>query len=256
VVDASETDPLDPDTDDDGLLDGTEDADQDGVVDASETDPRDKDTDGDALQDGTESGLDSPEALTGTDPSVFVPDLDTSSTTDPLNQDTDGNGLSDGAEDANQNGRVDFGETDPNVFDGPPPPAQCSDNIDNDGDSLIDFPEDPGCDDPDDDDEFDEPPPSAACDSSVASLTDLQDEVDALSASNATIGMLSQRLASIGAALDREKNQAARHKLTTFIAKAVQRSHLPPAHKNSIPVGEANGLVCGAANLIVGIGLP
>lgn len=256
VVDASETDPLDPDTDDDGLLDGSEDANQNGVVDVSETDPRDKDTDGDALQDGTESGLAAPEAMTGTDPGVFVPDSNPGSTTDPLDPDTDGDGAADGVEDANQNGRVDAGETDPNVFDGPPPPAQCSDGIDNDGDSLIDYPEDPGCDGPTDDDEFNEPPAATACDSSVASLADLQDEVDALGASVATIGMLSQRLASAGAALDDERNETARHQLSTFIDKVVQRSHLPPAHKNAIPLMEANSLVCGAANLIVGIGLP
>jgi hypothetical protein len=35
-----------------------------------------------------------------------------------------------------------------------PRPPQCSDNIDNDGDGLIDFPNDPGCFAPHDDDEF------------------------------------------------------------------------------------------------------
>jgi len=45
----------------------------------------------------------------------------------------------------------------------PPPPSappQCSDSADNDGDSLIDYPNDPGCTSASDDDEFNAPPPS------------------------------------------------------------------------------------------------
>ena len=46
------------------------------------------------------------------------------------------------------------------VYDPPPPPnPQCSDNIDNDGDGLIDHPADPGCAGPTDDNETDPPPP-------------------------------------------------------------------------------------------------
>ena len=86
-----ETHPNDTDSDDDTILDGTEDADHDGVVDEGETDPRNPDTDGDDLPDGIE-------ASTGTD---------------PLNPDSDRDTLPDGAEDANHNGRLDQGETDP-----------------------------------------------------------------------------------------------------------------------------------------------
>jgi uncharacterized repeat protein (TIGR01451 family) len=109
---ASTTSPLDDDTDDDGLLDGTEDADHDGAVDTTETDPKKLDTDGDGLQDGTELGLGSPQG-TGTNTSVFRPDLDTATRTDPLKVDTDGGSVSDGIEDANHNGRVDAGERNP-----------------------------------------------------------------------------------------------------------------------------------------------
>jgi parallel beta-helix repeat protein len=44
----------------------------------------------------------------------------------------------------------------------PPPLAQCEDGVDNDGDGLIDFPSDPGCNSSSDDDEFNEvvPPPT------------------------------------------------------------------------------------------------
>jgi acid phosphatase type 7 len=43
---------------------------------------------------------------------------------------------------------------------GPPPPPQCSDGIDNDGDGATDFPEDPGCTGETDNDETDAPPPA------------------------------------------------------------------------------------------------
>ncbi len=44
----------DADTDDDGIIDGNEDANHDGIVDPDETDPCDIDTDGDGIQDETE----------------------------------------------------------------------------------------------------------------------------------------------------------------------------------------------------------
>jgi hypothetical protein len=58
---SSTTDPLDGDCDDDGIPDGTEDADHNGSVDAWETDPNDPDTDGDGHEDGDE-------LFTGSDP--------------------------------------------------------------------------------------------------------------------------------------------------------------------------------------------
>jgi hypothetical protein len=54
AVDITETDPNDPDTDDDDLLDGEEDANLDGVKDPDETDPLDPDTDEDGYPDGYE----------------------------------------------------------------------------------------------------------------------------------------------------------------------------------------------------------
>ena len=108
------TDPYDLDTDDDGVADNEEDADRDGLVDAGETDPRSADTDGDGLLDGTELGLTASDITADTDPAVFQPDLDPSTTTSPFLADTDLDGFGDGTEDANQNGRVDPGESDPN----------------------------------------------------------------------------------------------------------------------------------------------
>lgn len=112
------TDPYSDDTDGDGLADGTEDANHNGEVDymPDETDPRSWDTDGDGVSDGVEVGLTSPEG-NDTDPDTFQADQDPSTTTDPTRIDTDRDGMSDGEEDANQNGRVDPGETSPLVKD-------------------------------------------------------------------------------------------------------------------------------------------
>ena len=114
------TDTFDADTDDDGISDGTEDANKNGVVDPGETDPCSIDTDGDGIQDGTELGITEPVPdpdeegpLLGTDTNVFIADADSDTTTDPLNKDSDDDGAWDGTEDANHNGRVDAGETDP-----------------------------------------------------------------------------------------------------------------------------------------------
>ena len=104
----------DDDSDDDGILDGNEDLNRNGVWDEAEGETNfcDADTDDDLILDGTEIGLASPQG-SDTDPAVFVADLDPATTTDPLDDDSDGDGELDGEEDANQNGRVDAGETDP-----------------------------------------------------------------------------------------------------------------------------------------------
>ncbi|MDC1020815.1 right-handed parallel beta-helix repeat-containing protein, partial [bacterium] len=111
------TDPLDQDTDDDGLSDGEE-------VLTFSTDPLNVDTDSDGLQDGTEVGNDAwwlgdpSNGIDGTDTSVNIPDADPSTTTHPLDDDTDNDGLMDGQEDVNQNGEFLGIELDPNNFDG------------------------------------------------------------------------------------------------------------------------------------------
>lgn len=94
---ANPTNPLDTDTDDDGLTDGQEDSNANGAIEAGETDPNEADTDLDGLTDGTE--------VNGANP------------TDPLVPDTDGDGLTEGVEDSNANGALNEGETDPNVPD-------------------------------------------------------------------------------------------------------------------------------------------
>jgi len=112
LVDYRETavgsNPVDADTDDDGVGDGVE-------VNGRGTSPINPDSDTDGLFDGTEIGVTT--AGPGTDPNApsFVPDADPNTTTNPINADTDGGGVPDGTEDANHNGRLDAGETDPNL---------------------------------------------------------------------------------------------------------------------------------------------
>lgn len=146
------TDPLDADTDDDGILDGLEDANQNGFIDEGETNPCDADSDDDGIQDGTELGYgDSSNPDTAT---TFQPDLDPNTTTNPLSSDSDNDWIPDGDEDVNRNGRVDAGESDPvdqdttdtdndGLFDALEN-RTCTefDNPDTDGDTLLDGEED------------------------------------------------------------------------------------------------------------------
>ncbi len=133
------SDPDDQDTDDDCLADGDEDANHDGARDAGETWPDEVDSDGDGLQDGTELGVTggTPDTLTD----VCILDADAGeTTTDPTVADTDGGGVDDGSEDANHNGQVDEGETDPNFLE---------DDLDRDEDGLSDLAEEAAGTDPD-----------------------------------------------------------------------------------------------------------
>ncbi|MBL8924057.1 MAG: VWA domain-containing protein [Myxococcaceae bacterium] len=135
-----ETNPLRVDTDCDGLLDGPsmargdggmvrgEDLNANGTVDMGETNPRKRDTDGDGISDGVEVGLTTALIADATNCMNVPVDADPATTTNPTNRDSDGDGIDDGAEDANQNGRVDMGELNPNdMSDGMGPAGQaCS----------------------------------------------------------------------------------------------------------------------------------
>jgi hypothetical protein len=108
------TQAFDADTDNDGIIDGFEDLNQNGIVDNGETNPYNPDSDGDGIQDGTELGYTFANIGSGTNTTIFTPDADPSTMTNPLLKDTDGDGLEDGQEDENKNGRIDKGESDPN----------------------------------------------------------------------------------------------------------------------------------------------
>ena len=112
----------------DKLNAGNQDSDCDGLTDIEEfsarylvngewkkTDPDDPDSDGDGIPDGVELGRTaSPDPCCA---AYFQPDADPSTTTSPVIADSDGDGIVDGDEDANRNGRIDPGETDPNKRD-------------------------------------------------------------------------------------------------------------------------------------------
>ncbi len=124
-LDGNETDAAATDTDHDGLSDGVEDANHNGIVDAGETDPKNSDTDGDGFSDGFEvsHGMNPlHKDITDTDGDGLVNALENATCTSASNVDSDGDTLLDGAEDANHNGIVDVGETNP-----------CKKDTDNDG---------------------------------------------------------------------------------------------------------------------------
>jgi clumping factor A len=84
------------------------DSDGDGLINAL-----DPDSDDDGLFDGTELGVTAPDPGTDGRAGNFIPDADPATTTNPLDPDTDDGGVSDGAEDGNHDGAIDPGERNP-----------------------------------------------------------------------------------------------------------------------------------------------
>jgi len=132
---AAGTNPFDADSDDDGVPDGSEpkwneDTDGDGLINAL-----DPDSDDDGLYDGTELGLGCDGKDTDKSKKHCRADADAGKTkTDPLKKDTDGGGVSDGSEDANLDGAIDAGETDPTTGHG----SDDATVVDTDKDGLSD----------------------------------------------------------------------------------------------------------------------
>jgi hypothetical protein len=91
------------DADGDGLTDGQEDVNGNGIADQGETDLNNPDTDDDGLFDGVER--------------QNPANLDDGRNTNPLDRDSDDDTRPDGVEDVNRNGRVDEGERNPRVKD-------------------------------------------------------------------------------------------------------------------------------------------
>ncbi|MDI1477024.1 MopE-related protein [Polyangium sp. y55x31] len=131
LEDALKTGKNDADSDDDGLADGAEpnpsdDTDGDGGINL-----KDFDADNDGLADGTEAGRSCDGE--GTDPEAqkCVADADNGATkTYVLIADTDGGSKNDGAEDANVNGVVDPGETNPLFAGDDVTPPECTQDAD------------------------------------------------------------------------------------------------------------------------------
>lgn len=96
----SQTNALLSDSDGDGLSDGVEDANRNGVVDAGETQARNRDSDGDGVEDGLELKSSSPSnPLNAADPASFVDNdndgLGAADDPDDSKPDTDGDGYAD-----------------------------------------------------------------------------------------------------------------------------------------------------------------
>jgi len=90
------TNPAERDSDADGLIDGDEDANHNGVLDAGETDPRNWDTDGDGLSDQEElAGFLVTRYAAGSTSGRFVNATVTRVFTDPRQADTDGDDIND-----------------------------------------------------------------------------------------------------------------------------------------------------------------
>jgi MYXO-CTERM domain-containing protein len=129
--------PLDADSDDDGLLDGAEpnpggDADGDGLKNAP-----DPDADNDQLPDGLEAGVLAAGPDTDLAKGKFLGDKDPNSKTNPQVADTDGDGTLDGFEDLNKNGTVDSCEQNPVIPDTPPCVADVTPDVPPDADTVI-----------------------------------------------------------------------------------------------------------------------
>ncbi|MFX1270732.1 MAG: PKD domain-containing protein, partial [Promethearchaeota archaeon] len=133
------SDPLNADSDADGIRDGDEDLNLDGTRTSGETNPTNPDTDMDGINDGIEIGIPDPNALPAAPPII----------TDPLNPDSDGDGILDGTEDSNGNGqhepllsetRADRADTDFDYLNDNEEPVYSTDpnNADSDADSLRD----------------------------------------------------------------------------------------------------------------------
>jgi hypothetical protein len=119
-----ETDPNNPDTDGDGILDGLEDANGNGRFDPGEMYPLNKDTDGDLVEDGVEDANHNGRRDDGE--------------MDATKQDTDGDGIADGVEDKNHNGKVDSNESDPKKKDTDGDGIDDKDDTDANGNGILD----------------------------------------------------------------------------------------------------------------------
>ncbi len=170
IPDNLDPDPNDPDSDNDGLSDGDEDLNHNGVFDPGETNLLDADTDDDGLSDGEEAtfgtnplmadsdsdGLNDGLELgrntpinSGTSDGNYTNyagtaggwygDTDSSTTTDPLDPDTDNDSLSDGP---NTVGVISVGGEDRNANGRVDSYETDPNNADTDGDGITDGDED------------------------------------------------------------------------------------------------------------------
>jgi hypothetical protein len=168
--------PNDADSDDDGVRDGDEpnpsaDGDSDGLVNVL-----DVDSDNDGLLDGTELGKGCSDPATDAAANHCRADADPLTRTSAVDPDSDGGGVRDGSEDADLDGQLDGGESDPTEGEG----ADDAGVVDSDDDGLSNGTEatlgsDPNDKDSDDDGLLDGEEPNPSDDRDGDSLIDVLD---------------------------------------------------------------------------------
>ena len=97
--------------------------------------------------------------------------------------------------------------------------------------------------------------PTPVCSSNVTTIGDLRKEVTSLTTSTGTINVLSSTLDNVQQALDNGNNTTARSRLSNFVDRVVNRSNYASTNPDRILLPEANHLLCGAANVLIGVPL-
>lgn len=94
------------------------------------------------------------------------------------------------------------------------------------------------------------------CSSDATTIGTLRNEVTSLTTSNDTIQVLLSTLDNVQQALNNGNNATARSRLSTFVDRLVNRSNYSSTNPDRILLTEANQLLCGAANVLIGVPLP
>lgn len=93
------------------------------------------------------------------------------------------------------------------------------------------------------------------CSSNVTTIGDLRKEVASLTTSTGTVDVLSSTLDNVQQALDNGNNTTARSRLSNFVDRLVNRSNYASTNPDRILLPEANQLLCGVANVLIGVPL-
>jgi YVTN family beta-propeller protein len=94
------------------------------------------------------------------------------------------------------------------------------------------------------------------CSSNVTTIAQLQTEIDALNTSKSTKKALTSTLDNVLRALDHGQHETARSRLENLLGTVVNRSNLKVGNPNRIALNEANSVICGASNVLIGIHVP
>jgi hypothetical protein len=99
-------------------------------------------------------------------------------------------------------------------------------------------------------------PPPSRCVSTVATIADLDTEVNGLVTDVVLVNDLDGLLVSAQWNVGHQQPRIARSVIEQFMARLVQASNRAPANPHAIAVATANTLTCGAANVLTNIAIP